>query len=159
MARERHQATEPPPGVRDVSPPGQPGTHATAAVSPSGFWRIRIYLAASPEPGAPDHVVQARDAVEAEARCYTELGIRSVDKNVNIVDIMPASEAEFLVAQIRRLPHPANDLRGYAKLKDDEGKDLDEEDPDYGRMTLPPLAGVTIKGQYKLTKKGEVIGA
>jgi hypothetical protein len=90
-----------PPGVHDLTP-------ATAqdkkpALPSTGFYRICIYLPGKREPGAPDHVVAARDEIEAEAICYRELGILSVDKSVNTVDITVASEADYLKAQAKRL--------------------------------------------------------
>ena len=161
MAREhRHAETMPPHGVKDVSPvAAQPGTQAAWTSSPSGFWRVRIYLPTAAEVGAPDHVVAARDAIEAEAHCYTELGIRSVDKSVNTVEISPATEAEYIAAQVRRQPAKdgGNDLLNYRKTKDADGKDLDEKHPDYGRLTWTPPPGVTIKGSYKVTDQREVI--
>jgi hypothetical protein len=95
---------KPPPGVHDVSPSlsTSPGWQKQKG-TPTGFWRVRVWLPANPEPGAPDHVVAARDEIEAEARCFLELGIRSVDKSVNNVEITPVAEIEFVRAQARRL--------------------------------------------------------
>jgi hypothetical protein len=90
-----------PPGVQDLSPPAAAQDKKSAPHT--GFYRVRVWLTEHPEPGAPDHVVAARDEIEAEAICYRELGIRSVDKSVNTVEITPVPESDYLRAQAKRL--------------------------------------------------------
>jgi hypothetical protein len=141
MAREHpHTEHKPPPGVHDISP-GSPSAHqhGKGAFAVTGFWRIRIWVPASPEPGAPDHVVAARDEIEAEAHCYQELGIRSVDKSTNQVEITPASEAAYITAQARRLKV---DLRS----SHDQG----------GKLTWAP-EGHKLSKDYWVSEFGEVL--
>jgi hypothetical protein len=128
MAKEHHHAAEhkPPPGVHDLTPPAAGKTGKAAPHT--GFYHIRVYLPATPEPGAPDHVVAARDEIEAEARCYQELGIRSVDKSVNVVEITPVPESDYLKAQARR-----------------QGVDLRSQHDAEGKLTWAPA-------DYKPTK-------
>jgi len=145
MAREPARSG-PPAGVLDVSAAGAAAARKSAGAH-TGFYRIRIYLPATPEPGCPDHVVAARDDIEAEARCFAELGIRSVDKSVNQVEITAVPEKDFLKAQARRLNV---DLRQTRKT------DVPENDPDYGKLQWAP-AGHTPQKQYWVSETGEVL--
>jgi hypothetical protein len=83
------------------------------------------------EPGAPDHVVAARDEIEAEAICYRELGIRSVDKSVNVVEITPVPESDYLKAQAKR-----------------QGVDLRAQHDAEGKLTWAPLGHKPQKTYY-----------
>jgi hypothetical protein len=127
---------KPPPGVIDVSPASPPGKKATPA--PSGFWRIRVFLPENVEPGHPNHVVAARDEVEAEALFCRELGIRSIDKSCNTVEVSVASEADYLAAQGKR-------------LKVDFRSQVDAE----GRLTWAP-AGYRPAKVYYVRDTGEL---
>ena len=115
MAKDIHHGSAPPPGVHDLTPPAASSGKSGKAAH-TGFYRIRVFLPTGPEPGAPDLVVAGRDEIEAEAVCYQQLGIRSVNKSENMVEITVAQEAEFLKSQARRL---GVDLR---TQKDAEGK-------------------------------------
>ena len=114
MAREHSHGSAPPPGVHDLTPPAATGKKGTAAHT--GFYRIRVFLPTGPEPGAPDLVVAGRDEIEAEAVAYQQLGIRSVNKSENTVEITAVPESDFIRSQARRL---GVDLRSQ---KDPEGK-------------------------------------
>ncbi|HMF13563.1 MAG TPA: hypothetical protein VKE94_14690 [Gemmataceae bacterium] len=114
MAKEQvHHGAAPPPGVHDLTPPAATGKKGAAH---TGFYRIRVFLPTGPEPGSPDLVVAGRDEIEAEAVAYQQLGIRSVNKAENTVEITAVPESDFIRSQARRL---GVDLR---TQKDAEGK-------------------------------------
>jgi len=138
--------SQPPAGVIDVSP-AAPGTAAKAAGKATGFYRIRIFLPTGPEPGAPDHVVAGRDEIEAEAVCYKELGIRSVNKSENTVEISIASEGDYIKAQAKRL---GVDLRQQRKT------DVPADDAEHGKLTWYPGGG-TPRKTYWVSDTGEVL--
>ncbi|HMF12672.1 MAG TPA: hypothetical protein VKE94_10215 [Gemmataceae bacterium] len=115
MAKEQvHHGDRPPPGVHDLTSPSAMSKKGAAAHT--GFYRIRVFLPTVPEAGAPDLVVAARDDIEAEALCYRQLGIRSVNKSENTVEITAVPESDFIRSQARRL---GVDLRQHM---DAEGK-------------------------------------
>ena len=170
MARDRHQETGPPPGVHDLmSEPPPTGWQNPQPFTATGFWRVRVSLPNNPEPGAPDHVVAARDEIEAEARAYQQLGIRSVDKSVNQVEIMPVSELEFLTAQAKTAIEDTRiydgkrlvsgscqmgvDLRQKRLLLTVDGMPLAREAPEYGKLTWAP-PGYKLSRDYWVDEFG-----
>lgn len=146
MAQRKTSNEDLPPGIVEMTPTAAAG--AATAEPPTGFWRIRAFLPAFPEPGAPDHVVRAEDRANAELSFCRELGITTIDKSVNQFTVEPASEADYIVAQAKRL-HV--DLREHCK------KDVDKKHPEYGKLTWQPPGG--RQGEYKVSDKGELSAA
>ena len=132
-------------------------THSTkqhvGKANPTGFYRVQVVQpGGSPQGIFPDTVVKAKDEAEAEARGFKELGIISINKAENQVSITPASEADYLKAQARRL---GVDLRSQRQLKQSDGSALPAEAPDYGKLTWAP-EGHKLAKTYWVSDQGEL---
>ena len=151
MVHERREPAKLPPGVQDLSP-GVQVASKKAALAHTGFYRVRIFLPSGVEPGAPDLVVAARDEIEAEAKALKQLGIRSVNKNENTVEIMPASEMEFIMVQARFTPV---DNRAQPGGTYSLGVDLRTQKDAEGKLTWTP-EGHKAQKTYYVSATGEL---
>jgi len=139
MSKERGPAPSPPTGHVEA--------HARQQAEAGGYFRVRLWLPAHPEPPAFDVVVAGRNASEAEGVACAQGGIRSVDKSVNTVEITVATEPQFVMAQAKRL---GVDLRMQRKT------DIPEEEAQYGLLLWTP-GGMQLSRPYWVTEQGEVV--
>lgn len=148
----KHRDNDLPAGIREMSPPPpEPTPVADFGHSPTGFWRLQVYLPTSREPGAPDHVVRATDRANAEMAFRQELGIRSIDLTVNQMDVTPATESDFIRAQAKRL---GADLREHRRIPPDAKKDHLGIVKGFYPLTWEVPGGA--KGQYEVNEVGEL---
>lgn len=106
------------------------------------FWRVKIVNQTVNDPGAHNHVVRAADRANAWETFRREMGVTSVDETVNKREIAPATEAEYVLAQAKRLR-----------------VDLREHRADKGSKKPSPLtwqAPGGVAGKYLVSNTGEL---
>jgi hypothetical protein len=138
----------------EADKPAEPEAPPELKAGEGKYWRVIQVchtIPADHDLGRPDHVVRAADRANALARFNFEMGILGFDGQSVRQEVAPATEADFIRAQAKRL---RVDLREHRKTKDADGKDLSKKHADYGLLTWQPPGGAV--GKYKVSDKGEL---